>query len=201
MLPRFFAFACVACLMLAPAARAEDMPATQPAHADAAMMEEMARLSTPTAEHAMLKKYVGDFTADVTMYHGDQPAKSIGTLHNEMALGDRFLMGTYEGDFMGQPFQGMSCTGYDVGKQKYFSAWIDSMSTALMYATGEASEDGKTLTLTCEMYCPLNKDVVNFRQIWTFIDDDTFKMEMHGPMPGGDEVKMMEITYTRNKAE
>ena len=116
-----------------------------------------------------------------------------------MVLGGRYLMGNYEGDFMGSPFHGMSCTGYDNGKKKYSSGWIDDMSTGMMVAEGEADASGKKVELTGECYCPQTKGMMTMRQILTFVDDNTMKMEMHGPGPDGKEMKMMEITYTRVK--
>ena len=51
-----------------------------------------------------------------------------------MSLGDRYLMGNYEGTMMDKPFHGMSCSGYDNVKKVYFSGWIDDMSTGMMAA-------------------------------------------------------------------
>ena len=166
------------------------------------MMAEMQRVGTPGPQHAMLAKYAGDFTAECTMWMdpAQPPTKSTGKLHQEMALGGRYLMGNFDGDMMGQPFKGMTCTGYDVGKKKWFNGWIDDMSTGLMFAEGDADASGKTVTLIAgEMYCPQTKGMIKGREVNKFIDDDTMVMEMYTPGPDGKEMKSMEITYKRVK--
>jgi len=204
-------FASLVCLTLLIAATfgvrafAEDKPAAGDASAmkgmTPEMMAEMAALSKPGPQHAQLAKYVGDFKADVQMWMdpSQPPMKSEGKLHNEMALGGKFLMGTYEGTFMDQPFHGMSCSGYDNGKKKWTNGWVDDMSTGTMYAEGDADESGKTITLTAEMYCPQTKGLMKVREITKFVDDDHMTYEMHMPGPDGKEMKCMEINYTRVK--
>jgi len=165
------------------------------------MMKQMMEIGTPGPEQAQLAKYVGEFTAEVSMWMdpSQPPSKSTGKLKNEMVLGGRYLMGNYEGEFMGKPFHGMSCTGYDKGKKKYFSGWIDDMSTGCMMTEGEADASGKKLTLSGECYCPQTNGMMTMRQVMTMVDDDHMKFEMYGPGPDGKEMKHMEIVYTRVK--
>ena len=210
---RFVKPACGVALMFAigfvasSALRADDMKKeNKPAKAAAAApspedMMKMMELAKPGPQHAQLAKYVGEFNAEVSMWMdpSQPPAKSTGKLKNEMALGGRFLMGNYEGNFMGNPFHGMSCTGYDNGEKKYFSAWIDDMSTGCMMTKGTADESGKVLTLTGEAYCAPANGMMKMTQIMTMVDDDHMKFEMRGPGPDGKEMKMMEISYTRVK--
>ena len=167
----------------------------------AAMMAEMARIATPGPQQAALAKYAGDFNADVQMWMapGAPPMKSTGKQKNEMALGGRYLIGNFDGEFMGKPFHGMSCTGYDVGKQKWFTAWIDDMSTGMMAAEGTGDDAGKNITVTCQSYCPQTKGMMNVRQVMHLVDENTMTTEMYMPGPDGKEMKGMEIKYTRAK--
>ena len=78
-----------------------------------AMMEAMAKYSTPGPEHKALEQFVGTWDANVKMWMapGAPPQESTGTAENKMALGGRFLEQHYEGTFMNQPFTGMGYTG------------------------------------------------------------------------------------------
>jgi hypothetical protein len=165
-----------------------------------AKMAEMMNAEKPGPQHAQLAKYVGEFTADVQMWMDPkQPAqKATGKERNEM-FGGRHLLGAYEGDMMGQPFQGRSCMGYDNNKKKWSSAWIDDMSTGVMFAEGDADASGKTVTFKSDMLCHMTGKVQPFRQVATFVDDDTYKYEMHTAGLDGKEFKTMEITYKRVK--
>jgi hypothetical protein len=196
-------------LVVSKVARSQEKPAAPAAPAaaatekpdEAAMMAEMMRLSTPGPQHAALAKYAGDFIAEVTMWMepGAPPQKSTGKQKNEMALGGRYLLGTFDGEFMGKPFRGMSCTGYDNGKQKWCSAWIDEMSTGLMASEGPGDDAGKNVALSCQMYCPQTKGLITVREVMKLVDADTMTIEMYGPGPDGREFKTMEIKYTRAK--
>src|SRR5215217_3369849 len=68
--------------------------------ADAAMMAEMMKMNATGPQHALLKRLVGTFDADVTMKMAfDAPEmKSKGKEVNEMILSDRFLKTDYSGD-------------------------------------------------------------------------------------------------------
>jgi len=165
-------------------------------------MAEWMKMNAPGEQHAALKKMVGTFTADCTMkMTADAPEmKSKGKLTNGMVLNGRYLHGEYDGDFMGQPFKGMSLNGYDSLKKKHFSAWIDDMSTGLMTMEGSADSSGKTITYTGECPCPEEGGKMKaFKQVVTITDDDHYKMEMFTPDKDGKEFRSMNIEYARVK--
>jgi len=141
----------------------EDKPTTQPAadgasHAamDSAAMAEMMKYAAPAEHHKHLETLVGAFDADVTMWMtpGSEPQKSTGQAKNEMILGGRYLQGTYTGEFMGQPFHGITLTGYDNYAQKYVNLWIDDMSTIAMVSEGSCDAAGKVFTLRRRVRLP-----------------------------------------------
>src|SRR3989442_393914 len=74
----------------------EKAKSTKPAAAgkmdEKAMMELMAKYSTPGPEHKALEQFVGtwDTTAKMWMAPGAPPQETTGTAENKMTLGGRF---------------------------------------------------------------------------------------------------------------
>jgi hypothetical protein len=165
-----------------------------------AMMEMMAKYSTPGAEHKKLEAMVGtwDTTAKMWMDPSAPPRESKGVAENKMALGGRFLEQTFEGTMMDQPFAGKGYTGYDLYKKQYVSTWMDSMGTAIMSATGNVDSSGK-LTMTGSMDDPMTGKKMDFKETMTTVDNDHQLFELWMPGPDGKMFKTLEITYARKK--
>ncbi|HSE62137.1 MAG TPA: DUF1579 domain-containing protein [Thermoanaerobaculia bacterium] len=166
-----------------------------------AMMEMMAKYSTPGEEHKKLESFVGtwDTTAKMWMEPGAPPQESKGVSENKMALGGRFLEQSFEGTMMNQPFTGKGYTGYDIYKKQYVGTWMDTMGTAIMSATGKADPSGKMITFTGAMDDPMSGKKMDFKEVVTLVDDDHHTFEMWMPGPDGKMFKMMEIQYTKRK--
>jgi len=168
----------------------------------ATAMKAMMEAGTPGAPHKMLAKSTGTWSADITHWMGDgAPAqKATGKSVSTMIYGGRYQQSKFSGDMMGMPFEGSSIMGYDNTEKKYFSTWIDNMSTAVMIAWGTWDDASKSITLTGTMKNPANGLECDHKQVYKIVDDNTQVMEMYGPdLQTGKEYKMMEITYTRKK--
>ncbi|HEY6064553.1 MAG TPA: DUF1579 domain-containing protein [Thermoanaerobaculia bacterium] len=165
-----------------------------------AMMEMMAKYSTPGAEHKKLEAMVGtwDTTAKMWMDPSAPPQESKGVAENKMVLGGRFLEQNFEGTMMGQPFTGLGHTGYDLYKKHYVSTWMDSMGTMIMSATGNADASGK-LTMTGTMDDYMTGKKMNFKETVTTVDPDHQLFEMWMPDQHGKMFKTLEIHYMRRK--
>ena len=181
----------------------EDKPAAPAAGGmDPKMMEEMMKAGTPGPQHEQLKKLSGTFAAKVTMKMApDAPdMSSKGELKSEMILNGRVQSSTYAGDMMGQPFKGLCFVGFDNQKQKWWTLWMDDMSTMAMYTEGTGSADHKTVTYTGEMPCPANGGKMTpFRQVVTIKSDDSYTVEMFSQDDKGKEFRGMLLEYTRVK--
>ncbi|MBC7784516.1 MAG: DUF1579 domain-containing protein [Burkholderiales bacterium] len=186
--------------LLAQQGVSQDKPVAVPAGMDAGMAE-MMKLGAPGPEHATLKRLAGNFTAEVTMKMGaDAPAmNSKGTLKAEMIFGGRYIKSDYTGDFMGQPFHGMSLVGYDNMKKKFISMWIDDMSTMAMMSEGTADASGK-VTYVGEAPCMMDGGKIKpYREVVTVTDDDHWSVEMFSKDASDKEFLGMSIKYTRVK--
>jgi len=168
---------------------------------DMKMMEMMMKYGTPGKSHELLKKYVGEWNVDMTMWPkaGAEPMKSQGIMKNELILEGRFAKCKFESTMMGMKFAGMEIIGYDLFKQMYATFWIDSMSTAFLITTGKLDSSGKILTDTGEYPDAMTdgKTMQKLRNVTTFMDDGKIKFEMFMMMPDGQEFKSMEYTATR----
>ena len=203
-LSRMFVFALLMG-MFGTLACAEDAPKAAPvadekAAADKAMQEKMMKLTSPTEAHKVLEPLAGkwNYTAKFWMAPEAKPDESTGTAENTIVYGGRFLKQEVKGLWMGQSFEGLGYTGYDVIKGEYLSIWLDNMATGIMTASGQYDAASKTLTASGSNSCPLTgeKDRKG-RSETKIIDNDHNVYSSYAAGPDGKEFKMMEIAYTR----
>ncbi|MCA6067163.1 DUF1579 domain-containing protein [Chryseobacterium sp. RG1] len=159
--------------------------------------------ATPGDMHKMLAKSDGMWNGANTtwMENGGKPMTSTSEATNKMIFEGRYQVSEHKGNFMGIPFEGMSITGYDNAKKKFVSSWIDNMGTGIMNMEGEWNASTKSIEFKGKMTDPARpgKDC-DIREVYTFVDDNTQKLEMYGPdSKTGKEFKTMEILFTRKK--
>ena len=159
----------------------------------------MTEAIAPGAKHKALEPFVGEWTAEVKawMAPGQPPAESKGTAKATWILDGRYVQEEFSGDFMGQPFRGMSLTGYDNVRGKYRSVWVDNMSTTIVTSEGDFDAANKTLTFNGDYACAMTGDKnKKAKMISRIVNKDKHVFEMHDPTLGANS-KVMEITYTR----
>ncbi len=186
-------------LLIALPALAQEKKAEQEQPDQQAMMEMMEKLGAPGDMHEKLEPFIGKFDVEAKFWMGPdtEPMSSKGKASYEWILGGRYVAQHYEGDFMGQTFNGMGVTGYDNYKKEYVSTWIDSMSTTLMITKG--SVDGSTFTFTGTMDDPMSGTSPEVTEKIVVHSEDHHVMEMWVPTPDGKPFKNMEIHYRRVK--
>lgn len=164
-----------------------------------AMMKAWQESMTPGPMHEMLANRVGEWNAEVTMWMdpNQPPTTSEAKTVTESILGGRYFKSTHTGDMMGMPFEGYEISGYDNVKKKFFSIWIDNMGTGFMTSEGTYDDATKSLTLTGQMTEPMGTEM-NVKEVIKSVDNDNSTFEMFVDM-GGQEVKTMEIKYSRVK--
>ena len=171
-------------------------PVTMPD--SATMMKNWADYMTPGPMHAMMAKDVGTWDAEVTMWMDPKapPSKSKATSQVRMLLGGRYQEATNKGDFGGMPFEGISLLAYNNMTKKFENTWIDNMGSGIMFLTGTYDSTARTITFTGTMPNPMTNRNCNVRQVVTFVDDNTQKMEMYDDSYGT-ERKSMELISKR----
>jgi hypothetical protein len=161
-------------------------------------MEAYQRAATPGAQHKQLASSVGTYAAQVKSWSepGGKPVEEAGTATRTMALDGRVLVEQYQGTMMGQPFMGHGMSGYDNVTGQYWSTWNDNMSTGLMVSHGTC-DDKMACSFTGSWNDPVRKAPVQARMTTRWTGPTTEVFEMYGPDKQGKEMKMMEITYTK----
>ncbi|MCZ6697550.1 MAG: DUF1579 domain-containing protein [Planctomycetota bacterium] len=151
--------------------------------------------------HKNFEPFVGTFRAEVKMWMGPgEPFVSTGAMTNTFDLGGRFLRQEYKGDKNDGPFpdfEGRGFWGYNTVTKKYEGFWIDTASTFMQHETGDLDASGKAWTMVGECTNPQTGQPMQKRSVITLQDNDHHSMAMYFPGPDGQEVKGMEINYTR----
>ena len=154
---------------------------------------------TPGEVHQSMAKMAGDWKTDNKMWMmpGADPVVNVGAAKIEMLLGGRYMKTTHTGDFMGMPFEGFSLEAYDKAINEFSSIWVDNFGTGMMMMKGKFDPTTKTINYKGTMVDPMQKKELTVREVFTFMDDNKFTMEMYNQGPDGKEFKSMESVFTR----
>ncbi|MEZ4651099.1 MAG: DUF1579 domain-containing protein [Candidatus Eisenbacteria bacterium] len=164
---------------------------------EAAAMQDM---MTPGPHHEMLGKLAGDwtYTSKMWMDPAAPPMESVGTSHMATAMNGLFLTEDVEGNVMGMPWLGHGTYGFDKGQNKHIGVWYDSFGTMMIMFEGDCTDHCKTVTMTGSYLDPMSGQPATMKMVTTHTDDDHAVNEMFN-VAGGQEVKMVEVHYTRKK--
>lgn len=166
---------------------------------EAAAMEAWAKANAPGEPHAMLAKLAGDWDVATKMWTapGAPPAESRARCSTKVILDGRFVQDDFTGDWGGAPFAGMGVTGYDNVRRKYVTIWLDSMTTGIFKAEGDYDPKARALSFSGTSFDPMAGKEIAVRMVTRFRDDGSHVFEYYAPGPDGQEMKSMEMTYTR----
>jgi hypothetical protein len=182
-------------------------PATAASPNPAEMMKQMMEMAKLNENHKLLGEFAGSWTTTVKMMEpGEAPTTSTGSVTFKSIMNGRYLIGDHSGS-MKMPdangkmkdfaFKGMSIDGYDNVKQKFVSAWMDNMGTGIMTLEGTYDPSSKTLTYTSEMEMTPGMKIP-VRSVIKVTDKNHRTFEWYENR-GGQEMKTLEINYTRKK--
>jgi hypothetical protein len=191
-----FVLVVAAILLAMPALAGEEQPQMTPEQM--AEMEAYMKAGTPGAPHQALAASAGSYDIKITSWHepGGPPTEETGTAVRTMELEGRVLVEKLESSVMGMPFTGHGMTGYDNVTGKYWSTWTDSMSTGIMVSEGTCDAE-EVCTYSGSWNDPITKGPKTVRMTSRWTSPTTQLFEMHGPGKDGNEMKMMEMTYTK----
>ena len=193
-----FVSICVFVAVLAAPAFAQEGEMPQMTPEQQAEMEAYMKAGALGPQHELMAKHVGTFDVAIKswMDPAAPPMESKGVAIRTLHMGGRVLHEEFQGDMMGTPFTGLSRSGYDNVSGKWWSTWTDSMSTGIMVSEGECDENFNC-TYVGTYNDPVRNGPVTNRYVakWTSPDEQYFAM--YGPGRDGNEVKMMEMVYSR----
>jgi hypothetical protein len=196
---------------LAPAFAADPTPGTPTTGAspnEADMMKQMMEMGKPGENQKLLAQFVGtwNYTVKYSMAPGTPPSESKGKATCSMTMGGRYLMENVSGKMeMPGPdgkmkeaqFRGLGIDAYDNAKQKFVASWIDNMGTGIVNSEGTYDAATKTFTYNSEEEMAPGT-TTKVRETLQITDKDHHLMQWFENR-GGQEVKTMEISYTRAK--
>lgn len=177
-----------------------DHPSEHPTD-QAAEMEAWLAAGTPGEVHAFLATKAGNWTVENKMWMDPrgEPTVSENTATFEMMMGGRFLVESVSGMTMGMPFEGMNITGFNNTTSEMTSVWYDNMGTVTTVLSGAYENIGEPMVLTGTTMDPLAGMEVKIRTVTTYVSDDETLFEYFVTSGTGDEMKMMELRYKRDK--
>lgn len=191
------------------AEKPKDMPKmSEPAKGDTKgepSMEDMMKMMEESSKLGPYHKWLGDFAGEwkttVKMFgpDGKPMSEDHGTMEYTSEMDGRYVEVDFKGVFMGKPFTGSGTMAYNNLEKRFESTWFDSMSTGIMYSTGQADKDGKVLTMWGEGMMP-DGTKCKSKEVTTVVSKDEHRGEFFNVVDGK-EMKTMEITYVRAKGE
>jgi len=167
-----------------------------------AMMAEWMRVSTPAEHHKHLDYFVGKWKTNTKTYMGGPeapPMESEGTSEVKWVLDGRFTLHEHKSTFMGKPYEGIGLTGYDNYRNMYIGTWVSNMGTNLLTMTGMRDPKSGVFTSYGEMDEPgIKVTGQTVKYVTRILDEDKCVFEIID-LHAGDDYKVIEITYTRQK--
>jgi len=154
----------------------------------------------PQKEHELLPKLAGNWRAKFALsMPGAPPMESEARVESEL-LGKLWIVTRYDDpQMMGEAFHGAELFGYDPDKKQYVSAWVDNQDAHLALQEGTYDPATRTLTLSGLGKDPMSGKESRTRTTIVWTDDDHRVQTMFVTGPGGDEMQMFTIAYSRVK--
>ena len=185
-----------------PAAAASGQPNPQE------MMKQMMELAKLNENHKLLADLDGNWTYTIKFWMNPdpnaKPEESKGTAVRKSIMNGRFstldVTGKMEmpgpdGKKKEMTFVGHGIDGYDNVKKKFVGSWIDNMGTGIMFSEGTYDPATKTFTYNSE-YEGIPGMKTQIREVIKVTDNNHHTLEWYENR-GGQDVKTMEINYTR----
>jgi hypothetical protein len=183
----------------------------QPSAADMQkMMAQMMELAKLNENHKLLADLAGTWSYTVKMWMypdpNAKPDESKGTAVRKSMMDGRYFlvdvtgkmeMPGADGKKKEMTFKGMGIDGYDNVKKKFVGTWMDNMGTGVMMSEGDYDPATKTFTYASE-YESIPGMKTKIREVVKVVDKNHHTFEWYENR-GGQEVKTMEINYTRKK--
>jgi hypothetical protein len=190
----------------APATGSAAVPGGQPNPQE--MMKQMMELSKLNENHKLLADLDGNWTYTIKFWMNPdpnaKPQESKGTAARKSIMDGRYstldVTGKMEmpgpdGKKKEMTFKGHGIEGYDNVKRKFVGSWIDNMGTGIMFSEGTYDPTTKTFTYLSEFEAVPGM-TQKIREVIKMTDKDHHTLEWYENR-GGQEVKTMEINYTR----
>jgi len=112
-------------------------------------------------------------------------------------LGEFRTQSRFRAEMGGFVIEGSATVGFDPGKGKWISTWIDNGMPALFYFEGDLDESVGALEMIGSGPSPVTGETTTYRTAETVTGPDERTLEMYVTLPTGDEMQMFTYLYTR----
>lgn len=160
--------------------------------------EEM-KMPEPVQQHQWLERFVGEWECEGECYMDPAKPEKITGSEKTYRLGKFWVVTKGKGTMGDKEMEHVLTLGYDPRKAKFVGTWVDSMTDSLWVYEGTVSADGNTLTLTSEGYCPIQKKVINVKEIIEFKSEDERVFTSMVKGEDGNWTKAISVTSKRKK--
>lgn len=174
--------------------------ATSTTQQDAEAGVQEAAAPMPGKMHRLLDPLAGTFEAACTFWMpgAPEPMEMTGQSTSSWILGGHFLKQEFEGEWMGQPFDGIGLTGWSDIEQGYQGLWLDSGGNEMVFHTGgKVLDDGKTIVWEAMEPDAMAGETVKVKNVTVIDGPDKNTFIKYRIADDGSEQKTMEIVYTR----
>lgn len=152
-------------------------------------------------EHAWLHNFVGEWTTESAITMGpDTPPQVLKGVEKAEMFGDLWVCAEGSGEAPGDHGTHLykMGLGYDVSFKEYRGYFIASMSSHHWKYVGELSEDGRTMTLTCEgPDMVVDGQTALYKDIHHLVDANTRTMTSEFQDSEGNWVQFQVVTYKK----
>ncbi|MCB1057809.1 MAG: DUF1579 family protein [Acidobacteria bacterium] len=191
----------VSAVLMAPAVFAQEEPDGGPTPEEQQEMLARAQaIAQPGPEHRLLEKLAGHWRMAVKIWGPPgQPPKSLtGESDQTMILGGRFLeVRAKSEESQGQHIESLVIYGYDRRLDLYTMTGFDNLGTYSIEAEGVVDEETGTVDLEGTTLDPMSGDASSYRFELHPLSEDVYTVSLYFETPDGDDVLLMETTYTR----
>lgn len=102
-----------------------------------------ANWTEPTEQHKHIVAGAGEWEGTLTMFGEHATPQPIPAKETVEAVGPFWIQSKFTCDFMGMPYHGTGCVGYDPATNKYVGTWVDSTSSYFSWMEGKKDASGK----------------------------------------------------------
>ncbi|MBI4717614.1 MAG: DUF1579 family protein [Planctomycetes bacterium] len=163
--------------------------------------EDWMKATLPHEAHQRLQALAGTWSLAVKTPGGPdgKEAESPGKAQFRSVMGGRFVIEEVQTSLGGEPFEWLGIHGFDNGKKKYVSSWIDNMGTGIDSMEGVWDEAGKTLTYTGHVDDPGAGESSKVKWVMNLGPRDRLLVQMFEVDRTGKETKVLEIAGIRSQ--
>jgi Protein of unknown function (DUF1579) len=162
--------------------------------------EAFERSATPGGVHHRLAAMAGDWEGRFRLWFqpGTPAEDSVQRGSIRLVGSGRFLLHEYEGECVGEPFEGVALWAYHLDENAFECAWGESFGTgtSIMFSTGRV-EDGRFGALGSYGAGDGSPERWGWRTELSQPDAEHLDIRMFNVTPAGQETLAVEVNYRR----